>query len=146
MVVDNAAIARTFDTLADLLEIEGANPFRVRAYRNAARLVEGLPQAVPQLLAEGRDLDDYPGIGRDLAGKIRAVAESGTLPLLEEVKARTPEVLSTMTHIAGLGPKRVKQIYETLHVASLDDLAAEVEAGHLRELPGFGERTEGRVR
>ncbi len=142
----NREIAHTFDTLADLLEIEGANPFRVRAYRNAARVLDSISQNVAAMVREGRDLSKYPGIGKDLAEKIRIVAETGTLPLLEEVETRVPEALSQMTQIEGLGPRRVKALYESLHLDSLDDLEAAVDAGRVRELPGFGARTEQLIR
>ncbi len=146
MPVHNAQIAATFDTLADLLEIEEANPFRVRAYRNAARIIENMPQELADLLASGKDLSEFPGIGKDLAGKIATIVETGTLPLLDEVERRTPEALSQLTHIAGLGPKRVRSLYERLHVQSVDDLARAVEKQQVRELPGFGAKTEESIR
>ncbi len=143
---DNHSIARTFDTLADLLEIEGANPFRVRAYRNAARVIESLSQNVATLVREGRNLSEYPGIGRDLADKIRTVAETGRLPLLEEVEQRVPEALSELTHIEGLGPKRVRVLYERLDIHNLYDLENALDKGRIRELPGFGPKTELNIR
>ncbi|SCZ55584.1 DNA polymerase/3'-5' exonuclease PolX [Thiohalomonas denitrificans] len=143
---ENREIAHTFDTLADLLEIEGANPFRVRAYRNAARVVDSISQNVAMMVREGRDLSQYPGIGKDLAGKIRTVSETGTLPLLEEVEKRVPRALSELTQIEGLGPRRVKALHESLQVNSLEDLEKAVDQGRVRELPGFGARTEELVR
>ncbi|WP_303900811.1 DNA polymerase/3'-5' exonuclease PolX [Thiohalomonas denitrificans] len=143
---ENREIAHTFDTLADLLEIEGANPFRVRAYRNAARVLDGISQNVASMIREGRDLSQYPGIGKDLAEKIRTVSETGTLPLLEEVEKRVPLALSQITQIEGLGPRRVKALHESLQINSLDDLEKAIEQGRVRELPGFGARTEELIR
>ncbi len=138
----NFEIADIFDQLADLLEIEGANPFRVRAYRNAARMIRGHARSMADLLAEGRDLSQLPDIGKDLAAKIETIVDTGKLPLLEEVKARTPAALSEMMRIPGLGPRRVKTLYEELEISSLDDLRRAARSGKIRALEGFGQKTE----
>ena len=83
MPVQNAEVAAMFDQAAELLEIEGENQFRVRAYRRAARVIEGLPQSIKSMLSTGRDLSELPGIGKDLAGKIAEIVEIGHFPLLE---------------------------------------------------------------
>ncbi|MFW6379599.1 MAG: DNA polymerase/3'-5' exonuclease PolX [Guyparkeria sp.] len=142
MSVHNREIAACLDRLATLLEIEGANPFRVRAYRNAARVIEGQGAQISALLAEGRDLAELPGIGKDLAGKIATLVDTGELPVLNEVEARVPAALAEMTEIEGLGPKRVGQLYRELGVRSLDDLSRVLESGRVRELEGFGEKLE----
>lgn len=142
MTVHNREIASIFERLADLLEIEGANPFRVRAYRNAARVVGGLSQSVEDMLREGEDLSELPYIGEDLAQKIETIVETGKLPLLEEVKSRIPPELSELMKIPGLGPKRVKTLYQALKIDSLDDLKRAVESGKVRELEGFGKKSE----
>jgi DNA polymerase (family 10) len=90
--VENIDIARIFEEIADLLEIQGENQFRVRAYRTAARTIETLGVPAASVAAEGR-LDELPGIGSDLAGKIGTILETGTLPLLRELTAKTPESL-----------------------------------------------------
>jgi len=141
----NAEIAAAFDRLADLLEIEGANPFRVRAYRNAARTVEDLPRAAAAMIAAGEDLSKLPGIGKDLAGKIAELVETGHLELLDEVGKRTPKTLADIAAIPGLGPKRVKAIYEELKVETPEQLAEAARAGKLRELTGFGAKTEAKI-
>lgn len=142
MPLHNFEIADIFDQLADLLEIEDANPFRVRAYRNAARMIRGHARNMADLLAEGRDLSQLPDIGKDLATKIETIVDTGKLPLLEEVKARTPAALSEMMRIRGLGPKRVKTLYEKLEINSLDDLKRAARSGKIRALEGFGRKTE----
>ncbi len=90
--------------VANLLEIEGANPFRVRAYRNAARTVEDLPQELAILLKQGEDLSSLPGIGQDLAGKITAMVTTGHLPLLQQLEENIPSSLLELTKLSGLGP------------------------------------------
>jgi len=142
MKIHNNDVADIFDRLADLLEIEGANPFRVRAYRNAARLIRSLPREVADMVAAGEDLTRLPGIGADLAGKIKTIVETGTLPLLEEEARKVPPELAELLEIEGLGPKRVKALHETLGIRSLEDLERAVNAGQVRQLPGFGEKTE----
>jgi DNA polymerase (family 10) len=140
--VRNEEIADIFDELADLLEIEGANPFRIRAYRNAARSIRGDARSMADLLAAGADLSELPDIGDDLAGKIATIVDTGSLPLLEEVAARTPPALSEMMKIPGLGAKRVKRLYEELDIRSFDDLGRAARSGRIRELDGFGVKTE----
>lgn len=146
MPIHNTEIADSFDRLADLLEVEGANPFRVRAYRNAARTVRGYGKSMAELLAQGEDLSELPDIGKDLAAKIRTFVDTGKLPLLEEVEARTPAALSTLMKVPGLGPKRVKALYEELNIRSVDDLKRAARSGKIRELAGFGKKTEAMIR
>jgi DNA polymerase (family 10) len=146
MTVHNSEIAALFDELADLLEIEGANPFRVRAYRNAARTVSGLSASVADLLKEDRDLTRLPGIGDDLADKMKTIVETGRFPLLDEVRQRVPPALSELMRIEGLGPKRVKTLYEKLKINSVADLKRAVANGKIRQLEGFGEKTEAMIK
>jgi DNA polymerase (family 10) len=145
MPVPNTKIADIFEKLADLLEIEDANPFRVRAYRNAARTVRGWAKSMADLLDEGRDLSELPDIGKDIAGKIRTIVDTGELPLLEEVEARTPAALSDLMHIEGLGAKRVKSLYRELGIRSVGDLSQAARSGKIRRLKGFGEKIEQKI-
>jgi len=139
----NVRIAENFDQIADLLEFEGANPFRVRAYRNAARVVRDLPDAVTAILADPqRTLTDIEGIGNDLADKITALATTGTLPFLEELLARTPESVLALMRIPGLGPKKAAVLYKELGVKTLAELKAACDAHRVQELKGFGAKTE----
>jgi len=142
--VENIDIARIFEEIADLLDIQGENPFRIRAYRTAARTIGTLTVPAASLDGEGR-LDELPGIGSDLAGKIHAILETGTLPLLQELAAKTPESLVQMLRIPGLGPKRAKQIYDGLGVTTLADLEIAAKGGRLRALPGIKEATERQI-
>ncbi|HEX9803341.1 MAG TPA: DNA polymerase/3'-5' exonuclease PolX [Gammaproteobacteria bacterium] len=145
MPMHNAEIADLFDTLADLLEIEDANPFRIRAYRNAALTIRQYARSMKSLIDAGEDLTELPAIGDDLAKKIQIIVETGKLPLLEEVRARTPAALSELMAIEGLGPKRVKALYKALKIRSLDDLKRKAKSGKIRELEGFGEKTEAHI-
>jgi DNA polymerase (family 10) len=140
--VQNAEIAAIFDQIAELLEIEGENQFRVRAYRRAARTIEGLPQSVRGLLSAGKDLSELPGIGKDLAGKIADIVKSGHFALLEQLKKKLPGELGDIAALPGLGPKRVKLLYQELKVHTLDDLRRAIRSGRLRKLPGFGPTSE----
>ncbi|GAB4393100.1 MAG: DNA polymerase/3'-5' exonuclease PolX [Kiloniellaceae bacterium] len=145
MPVTNSDIAEIFERTAELLELEGANPFRIRAYRNAARTLSGLPRSASSMLAEGADLSELPGIGKDLAGKIAEIVKTGHLGLLEEVEDRTPPGLAKLLGVPGLGPKRVQALYTSLGIDDLDKLAAAAQAGRLRKLPGFGAKSETKI-
>ena len=142
MPVHNAEVAAMFDQTADLLDIEGENPFRVRAYRHAARVIEALPQSIANMLEAGRDLSELPGIGKDLAGKIADIVKTGRFKLLDAMKRRLPGELGEIAALPGLGPKRVKLLYDKLKVRSLADLKRAVETGRLREVRGFGATIE----
>jgi len=142
MPVQNAEIVAMFDQTADLLEIKGENQFRVRAYHRAARTIEGLPQSVRNLLSAEKDLTELPGIGKDLAGKIADIVKTGHFKLLEQLKKILPGQLGDMAALPGLGPKRVKLLYDKLKVRTLDDLRRAIKTGRLHELRGFGPTIE----
>ncbi|MGC9397965.1 MAG: DNA polymerase/3'-5' exonuclease PolX [Anaerolineae bacterium] len=145
MPMQNAEIAALFDELADLLEIEGANRFRVRAYRHAARTVAEHPRDMSELVAAGEDLTALPGIGKELAAKIQEMVETGRLSALEKVKQRTPGSLTRLLKIEGLGPKRVQTLYEVLGITNLEDLELAAKQGRIRELHGFGAKLEQKI-
>lgn len=142
---DNGKVADRFETVADLLEVDEASPFRIRAYRAAARVLRGWPRPVQDMLARGEDLTDIPGIGKDLAGKIAEIVTTGRLTLLEELKGRIEPGVAALLELRGIGPKRAKQIREELGVGSLEALEAAARAGRLRELHGIGPKTEAEV-
>ncbi|HSD97427.1 MAG TPA: DNA polymerase/3'-5' exonuclease PolX [Sulfuricaulis sp.] len=142
MPVHNADIATLFEEIADLLEIENANPFRVRAYRNAARQLQGMGVPAADMVANGEDLTELPGIGDDLAAKIREIVETGKCQFLEKLRKKTPPTITELLKIPGLGPKRVRALYHELDVHTLEQLARAARDGRIRKLPGFGEKTE----
>ncbi len=142
MPVHNADIAAIFEEIADLLEIENANPFRVRAYRNAARQLQGMGVPVADMVAKDEDLTELPGIGEDLAAKITEVVETGKCQFLEKLRKKTPPTITELLKIPGLGPKRVGKLYHELDVHTLEQLARAARDGRIRALPGFGAKTE----
>ena len=144
--MENIDFAHVFEEIADLLEIQGANPFRVRAYRNAARTIETLSQSLESVLGdESAHLEDLPGIGKDLAGKIRELNQTGELQFLAELREEVPGSLIEIMHIPGLGPKRARQLWEGLEITSVAELEAAAQSGRLEELPGFGETLATRI-
>lgn len=142
MPIHNQDIAEIFEKVADLLEIEGANPFRVRAYRNAARVVSGMSQSLADLAARGEDLTRLPGVGQDLTGKIREIITTGDLGLRRELEARTPPALALLLNLGGLGPKRVQLLHQKLGITSTADLKEAAQSGKIKELKGFGPKIE----
>lgn len=142
MPVHNADIATLFEEIADLLEIDNANPFRVRAYRNAARQLQGMGVPAADMVAKGEDLTELPGIGDDLAAKIQEIVETGKCRFLEKLRKQTPPTITELLKIPGLGPKRVRALYHELDVHTLEQLARAARDGRIRELPGFGAKTE----
>ena len=142
MPVHNADIAAIFDEIADLLEIQAANPFRVRAYRNAARTVAEFGRDLAALVQKGQDLPKIAGIGEDLDRKIHEIASTGQCAFLERLHKELPAAITELLRIPGLGPKKVKALYDQLQVDSIEDLHAAAAAGRVRDLAGFGEKTE----
>lgn len=141
--MNNARIAEVFDQLADLLEFQGANAFRVRAYRNAARTIGDLAEQVSAILADDtRSLTEIDGIGKDLAEKCHVLVETGGLPQLDELRRKIPESVLALLRIPGLGPKKAAALHKELGINDLDQLKAACEAHRVRELKGFGEKTE----
>jgi DNA polymerase (family 10) len=139
----NAQIAAVFDEIADLLEFQNANQFRVRAYRNGARTIRDLTEPAESILADSnRSLTDLPGIGKDLADKIAVLVETGDLPMRQELQAEVPASVMALLRVPGLGPKKAAALHKELKITSLDELRAACESHQVKELKGFGEKTE----
>ncbi len=145
MPIQNAEIAAMFDEAADLLDIKGDNPFRSRAYHRAARVLAQWPENVGTLSQQGKDLDDLPGIGEDLAGKIAAIVATGKFDLLESLKRELPGELPKIAALPGLGPKRVKRLHDELGIETIEDLRRAVKSGRLKSLHGFGVKFEEKI-
>ncbi len=145
MPVHNVDIAKIFEQVADLLEIQDANLFRVRAYRNAARTVSSMAREAADMAAKDEDLTSLPGIGKDLAAKIKTIVASGTLPMLDELQKGVAGELTTLMDVEGLGPKRVSILHKKLGVTNLKELKEAAQAGKIRELSGFGPKTEQKI-
>jgi DNA polymerase (family X) len=145
--MQNAEIARLLSDVADLLEISAGNPFKVRAYRNAARTVADHPDPIAELVAGGEfDLTDLPGIGDGIAKEITALVATGTLPQRQQLVASVPPGLLDLLRIPGLGPKRVKVFHDVLKVNSVADLKDALEQGKIAKLGGFGPKLLEKIR
>lgn len=138
--LDNPAVARILGEIADLLELRGENPFKIRAYRNAADIVASNPEPVGTL--DTVRLREWPGIGKDLAARILEICESGTCLIHAELVAHFPATLLDLLRLQGVGPKTVALLYGQLRVASLEDLELAIKSGKVRELKGMGARKE----
>lgn len=137
----NLAAAEIFEQIADLLELKGENPFRIRAYRRAALNLRNLAGDLEKM-AQARSLEEIPGVGKDLAEKIREIVRTGRLGYLDRIRKEVPAVLSTLVTVPGVGPKTARIVYDRFHVGSLGQLERIVRAGKLRALPGMGEKKE----
>lgn len=142
MPITNADLATAFSQVADLLELQDANPFRVRAYRNASRIVGELKLDLAAHIAAGKALPKLPGIGADLAAKIQEFATTGHLALLDRLRKDLPAGVTELLDVPGLGPRRVRALYDELHVHTLPQLLRAARDGRVRELHGFGPKTE----
>lgn len=139
----NTQIADVFDQVADLLEFQGANPFRTRAYRNGARILRNLTEPVRAILDdESRKLTDISGIGKDLAEKCATLVATGELPMLDELLTQVPPSVLSLLRIPGLGPKKAAVLFNELGITDLQQLEAACRQGTVRGLKGFGAKTE----
>jgi DNA polymerase (family 10) len=136
--VDNAAIARLLGEIADLLEIKGENPFKIRAYRNAAENIAGAAVQVRDL--EDAQLLQMPGIGRDLAKKVRDIAQTGSTAFHRDLVAEFPSTLLDLMRLQGVGPKTVRQLHMELRISTVDELDKALADGRVARLRGMGAR------
>ncbi|MFY9820842.1 MAG: DNA polymerase/3'-5' exonuclease PolX [Thermoanaerobaculia bacterium] len=143
--MDNPEIARVLEEIADILEIQGANPFRIRAYRNAVRTVESLTTPLRKWVEENRPLTDLPGIGKEMGNHIREMVETGTLGFRDELLADVPRSLIELMRLPNLGPKKAKKVYDELKIGSVDELEAAAKAGLIAALPGFGAKSQEKI-
>lgn len=134
--MENASIARILGEIADLLEIQGANPFRIRAYRNAAQAIRDTAVRVADL--DEADLRSIPGIGKDIGARIRELALTGRSTAHDELSATLPIGLLDILRLQGVGPRTVAQLHETLGVTSIDELEQAIRAGRLTGIKGLG--------
>lgn len=143
--MNNDAIASQFELLADLLEIQGANPFRIRAYRNAARTISGLAESLADMVGDGADLQELPGIGGDLARQIAEIVTTGQHTGLQELKQQVPAGVLDMLRIPGVGPKKAAVFFHQLGLTTLDQLKVACESGRIAQVKGFGAKTEAAI-
>ncbi len=142
----NAEIAAVFEEIADLLEFKGENAFRIRAYRNAARHVEGMVESLAGVRSDAsRKLTDIDGIGSDLATKIEALLDGQPLKMLEDLRKAVPASAFSIMRVPGLGPKKARLLVEQLGIDSLDALESACREGRVQGLKGFGAKTEAAI-
>jgi DNA polymerase (family 10) len=142
--MDKEQVAAILDEIGTLLEIQGENAFRCNAYHNAARAVEQLEVPLDQAVKDGT-LTSVRGIGDTLRDKITTLVTTGRLPFYEDLKKKTPPGLFQMLRIQGMGPKKVKALYDQLGIDTLDKLKAACEAGEVAKLKGFGAKTQQKI-
>jgi DNA polymerase (family 10) len=141
----NAEVAKVFQDIADLLELKGENPFKIRAYQRAVFSLEHLPQEVEELVGEGR-LREVPGVGEAIAKKITELVTTGRLKYYEELKAEFPPGISALLEVPGIGPKTAMRLGKELDIKSLDELEAAIAEGKVASLPRLGEKTAENIR
>ena len=144
--MENVDIARILDETADLLEIEGANPFRIRAYRNAVNTVTSLTRSLQSMVDEGEDLTELQGIGKEMDAHVRELLQTGQLSTLDEVTQRIPRTLVELTRLDGVGPKKARKLFEELGIESVAGLEAEIDKGSVEALHGFGKKSVEKIR
>jgi len=144
MAQANEEVAELLQEYADLLQISGGDPFRARNYEKAAKSVAGYSDDIGQL--DAVKLRQIPGVGTSIANKITEFQQTGTIAALEELRATIPDGVRELTRIPALGPKRAFQLYTDLHIGSVSELAAAIDAGQLRDLKGFGARSEEKLK
>src|SRR5438445_8288586 len=137
-------IAEVLEEIATLLELKDENPFKIRAYANAARSLETFGGNLSDLQDE-EALAKIPGIGKAIAAKVKELAGTGKLKYLEELRAEFPAAVLELFSIPGLGAKKIKALYEQLHISSIEQLREACESGRVAKLPGFGETTQEKI-
>ena len=142
--METGRIAEIIDDMGTLLEVRGENPFRCRAYHNAAQSLRGLPSDLSEMIADG-SLAEVPGIGETMYKKVIELATTGRLESYEELRKQTPAGLVALLRVPGLGPKKIKALHDALKVNSLADLRAAAEKGSIASLKGFGEKTQAKI-
>ncbi len=142
--METRRVAQVLDEMGTMLELQGENPFRCRAYHNAAQALHGLPSDLAEMIADGR-LAEVPGIGETILAKITQLVTTGHLPAYEELRRKTPPGLVALLRVPGLGPKKIQTLHETLQIESLADLRNAAESGEIAALKGFGAKTEKKI-
>jgi DNA polymerase (family 10) len=143
--LDNVEIARALSEVADVLEIQEGNPFRIRAYRNAVRTVEAQTVSLARRVETGEPLTDLPGIGKEMAAHIRELVATGTLAYRDQLLAELPRTLLDVVRLPGVGPKKARRLFDELGVGNIEELAEAARAGRVAALTGFGEKSQAKI-
>lgn len=139
--MDNTEISHRLSELADLLEIRGANPFRIRAYRNAVRTLRGLTRPLSAMVEDGEDLTELQGVGKDMDSHIRELLETGELELLAEIAEEVPRSLAELVRLDGVGPKKARKLWKELDITTVDELDDAIADQRVAALDGFGTKS-----
>ncbi|MBM3849739.1 MAG: DNA polymerase/3'-5' exonuclease PolX [Verrucomicrobia bacterium] len=142
--MDKDEVAAVLSEIGTLLELKGENPFKTRAYHNAARVLEGLTEPLDRIVAENR-LGELKGFGEALQDKVARLVTTGSLPYHDELKASLPPGLPALLEVQGLGPKKVKRLHDELGIDSMEKLEAACQAGRIAALEGFGEKSQAKI-
>ena len=144
----NEEIARRFERLAMLMEIRGEDRFRIRSYRNAAEMIEVWPTPLEKIAREAgvKGLQEIPGVGKAISGKIVELVERGTFEAYERLTAETPESVLDLLDISGIGLKTAATLYQQFKISSIDDLKKFVAGGGLELVDGIGEKSAERIK
>jgi DNA polymerase (family 10) len=141
-MIENIEIAKQLDEVGDLLEIQEANPFRVRAYRNAVRTITELTMPLERMVADEEDLTALPGIGKELARHITELVTTGEMGVLAELRENVPSTLVQIMRLPGVGPKSARKLWDELGVETVEELKSAAEERRVSELKGFGEKKQ----
>ena len=146
--MDNEAIARRFHRLAGLMEIRGDDPFRLRSYRNAAEAIEVWPTPLKEIAEKDgvTGLQEIPGVGKAIAGKVIDLLTKGTFDAWERLTAETPETVLDLMEVPGIGPKTAALLHKRFKVSTLDDMKAFVASGGLDMVDGIGPKTAEKIK
>src|SRR5881409_2373615 len=146
--MNNEAIARRFNRMASLMEVRGEDSFRIRSYRMAAEAIETWPTQMQKIVADSGagGLQEIPGVGKALAGKIVELLERGTFDAWESLTAETPETVLDLLELPGVGPKTAAMLHQKFKIASLDDLRKFADGGGLEMVDGIGAKTAERIK
>src|SRR5947207_225045 len=142
--MENKEVASILYEIAQLLELREENVFKIRAYQNAARSVEGLRDPLPAVVESGK-LQDVPGIGKAIAQKLEELVRTGRMEFYDNLKAQYPASLSELLRVPNLGPKKIRILFDQLKIASVADLERACRENRLVELKGFGKRTQEKI-
>ena len=145
MMISNKQIADIFTNLAELLEIQGYNSFKIIAYKNAAREIKNLGSSISRMVQQGDDISKLPAIGSHISQKIKEIVKTGKLTKLENLKKRFPVHILDLLKVEGIGPKRARILYNTLHISSLEELMKAAQEHKIRELDGFSKKLEQKI-
>ena len=145
MAISNIEIADIFTHLAELLEIQGYNSFKIKAYKNAAKEIENLGTSISQMVEKGDDISKIPSIGNHIAKKIVEIVKTGKLSKLKKLQKKFPPHILDLLKVEGIGPKRAKILYDTLRISSLDELMKAAKEHKIRELDGFSDKIEQKI-